>query len=128
LGRLTIKDLELNDLVILERNNNIPSLFNGPFRLIKSIEQDGNLIGAFWVRATIEPTLIFRSDIGKLSRARALDEAIKYLNDKVPEQLGISDCLLAVEDQSNSSYINYLKKNYNFQELGKTLRLIRSDG
>ena len=64
-------------------------MFNGPFKLIRAIEHDGELIGAFWVRVTTESSMILKDDLSNLTKARTLEEVTKFLYDKVPEQLGI---------------------------------------
>lgn len=125
---MQLRDLTINDLVILEENNTIPNLFNGPFKMVKSIENEKGLIGSFWVRATVEPTMIFKSGIGRLTKARALDEMIKFLYDKVPEQLGISDAFIIFERDFDASYISFLEKHYDFEEIRKVLRIRRDDG
>jgi hypothetical protein len=122
-----IRDLHINDLVILSENNEIPLLFNGPFKLLKSVTNNDELIGSFWARATVEPTIIFKEGISNISRARALDEMINYLYNKIPENLGICDAFIVFEDSFDSQYVDYLKKNYNFQEMKKVLRFTRKD-
>lgn len=121
-----IRNLELNDLVILEKNNTIPDLFNGPYKLIHSIDYNKELVGAFWARVTVEPTLIFKESISKLSRARALEETFKFLNCQIPEQLNINDCYITLNDKEfNIDYIKFLKKHYNCEEVKQTLRIRR---
>ena len=127
-----IRNLELSDLTILEKNNTIPNLFNGPFKLIRAIEKDEKLIAAFWVRVTVEPSLIFTENLSNLQIARALDETIKFLFCKVPERLGISDSFIVFEKCFNEYYIEYLKRHYSsekmsFEEMSKVLRLRRDD-
>ena len=123
-----IRHLKLKDLVILEKNNNIPNIFNGPYKLINSIEYDGDLVGTFWARATTESTLILRPDLSKLTVARALKETYEYLYDNIPSQLGISDSFIVFENKADEKYINFLKSNFNAEELKKVLRLRRNDG
>lgn len=123
-----IRDLKLSDLVILEENNNIPNLFNGPFKLIKSIEKNGELIGTFWARVTTETTLILRPKLSNLTIARAIDDTFKFLYYNIPSQLGISDSFIIFENDFDSSYVQFLKKHFNFEDMQKVLRLRRNDG
>jgi hypothetical protein len=122
-----IRDLKLSDLVQLEKNNYIPDLFNGPYKLIKTIEQDNEVISAFWARITVELSMVFKEGLSNLSKARAIDEAAKFLFCKVPEQLGISDAFLIFENNFDLKYINFLKKHYGYEEMKMVLRTGKND-
>jgi hypothetical protein len=122
-----IRDLKLSDLVILEKDD-LPNLFNGPFKLIKSIEKDGELIGSFWVRLTAEVSILLRPEVSNLTKARAIKELGNFLYDKIPEQLGISEGIITFDDgKYDPIYIEFLKKHFKFEDI-KTLRLRRNDG
>ena len=118
-----MRDLEISDLVDLEKNNKIPNLYNGQFRLMKAIEQDNELIGSCWVRLTTESTIIFKENLNNLTIARALKEVNKFLHCEVPK-LGINDSYALFEESPNEEYIRLLKKHFNFIELPKALRYI----
>ena len=115
------------DLTILEKNNTIPNIFNGPYKLVHSIEHNGNFLGSFWVRVTVEPTIVFAENLNKLTMARAIDEVIEFLYDKVPEQLGISDSFIVFENSFNYNYIKFLKRHFKVDEMSKVLRMVRND-
>jgi hypothetical protein len=123
---LQLRDLSLNDLVILEKDN-LPPLFNGPFKLVMSIEEDGELIGSFWVRITAEISILLKEDLSRLVKARAINEIGKFLYDEIPEKLGISDSFITFDGEFDLRYIKILKKHFNFEEV-KALRVRRTDG
>jgi hypothetical protein len=117
---MRLRDLSINDLVILEKDN-LPDLFNGPYRLIKSIEDKNELIGSFWVRLTTEISLILRPNLNNLTRARAVNEVGRFLKYSIPGRLGISDAFVVLENES-IGYDKILKKHFNFEEI-KALRV-----
>lgn len=120
-----IRDLKLSDLVALEKDN-LPSLFNGPYKLIKSIELNDKLIGSFWVRVTAEISILLKDDISNITKARAISELGKFLYNKIPEDLGISDSFVTFEDKFDENYIRLLKKHFDFQEI-RALQVRRND-
>lgn len=125
-----IRDLKISDLSTLEKNNVIPNLFNGPYRLIKSIENSkSELIGSFWVRVTTESTLVLRENLSRLTLARALDETFKFLHCRIPEELGIDDSFITLnEKEYDPYYVDYLKKHYNYKEITKALKVRKNNG
>jgi hypothetical protein len=122
-----LRKLKLSDLVTLSKDNKLPQLYNGPFKLIRSIEENGKLIGSFWVRITTENSLVLRKDLTRLEIARAMKEMYEFLYCKVPEELGISDSFVIFENEFDENYVNLLKKHFPFEEMSKVLRLRRND-
>jgi hypothetical protein len=122
---MQLRDLKLSDLVILEKDN-LPPLFNGPFKLIKSIDDNGDLVGSFWVRITTEVSLLLKPEMSRIKRARAISKIAEFLYDKIPEDLGISDSFITFEGDFDEKYIKLLKKHFNFEEV-RTLRVRRND-
>src|ERR1035441_2867683 len=123
---MQLRDLKLSDLVILEKDN-LPNLFNGPFKLRKTIlSNDGEVLGACWVRMTAEISILLKEDVSNLTKARAINEIGKFLYNSIPEQLGISDAFVTFDDL-DKNYIQFLKKHFNFQEI-RALRVRRNDG
>lgn len=122
-----IRDLKLSDLTILEEGNYIPHLFNGPFKLTKSIEYKGKLVASFWVRVTTESSLIFAPEVSKLTKAKVISDVFNFLYNEVPVKLGISDSFIIFEKDFDNKYIEFLKKRFNFEDMGKVLRLRRDD-
>lgn len=121
-----IRDLELSDLVELEKDN-LPNLFNGPFKLVKSIDHNGELIGSFWVRLTTEISILLKPELSNITKARAINEIGNFLYNKIPEQLGISDSFITFEGNFDPKYIDSLKKHFKFEDV-RTLRVRRNDG
>ena len=123
-----IRDLSLNDLRALEKDG-LPSLFNGPFKLIKSVECDGKLIGSFWVKITSEISILLKPELSNLAKAKAIKEIGEFLYGKIPEQLGISEAIVVFDNDDeriDERYIKFLKKHFNFEEV-KALRVRRND-
>lgn len=125
MGRLIIRDLVLSDLVELEKDN-LPSLFNGPYKLVMSIEKDGELIGSFWTRLTTEISILLKPELSNITKARAISEIGRFLYCKIPEQLGISDSLITFDEGYDEKYVNSLKKHFDFKDV-KALRVRRND-
>jgi hypothetical protein len=125
---MLIRETNLCDLVELEKNNRIPNLYSGPYRLIRSLEHDGKFIGSFWSRLTTEVTLILVEDLSKLTIARAMNEMNDFLYEKIPSELGISDSFVIFEGPYEDSYVHFLKKNFKMEEMQKALRIRRNDG
>jgi hypothetical protein len=120
---MLIRDLKISDLMDFE-GSNLPKFYDGPFRLVKSIEDDGKLVGIFWVRLTVEASMVLNEDLGKIKRARVINETYKFLYNKVPEQLGISDAFVVFDRGFDPKYIEFLKNNYAFEDV-KSLRIRR---
>jgi|ERR1041385_887679 hypothetical protein len=118
---MLIRDLDIHDLVAFE-NYELPSLFNGPFKIAKAIGEKGKLLGLFWVRATVEPTLVLKKNLNKIQRARAIHYTVNFLKKEIPEKLGISDAFVIFEKEFDPEYIEFLKKHYHFEEV-KALRI-----
>lgn len=124
---MQLRDLKLSDLVILEKDN-LPNLFNGPFKLIKTvISEEDEVLGACWVRVTAEISLLLRENISSFKKARAINNIGEFLYNEIPLSLGISEALITFDGDFDESYINSLKKHFNFQEV-RTLRVRRNDG
>jgi hypothetical protein len=124
---MQLKDLKLSDLVILEKDN-LPALFNGPFKLRKTIYSDeGEVLGACWVRITAEISILLRPELRNVTKARAIYEIGKFLYDAIPSQLGISDSFITFDDESYEDYIKILKKHFDFKEV-RALVTRRNDG
>lgn len=124
---MQLKDMKLSDLVILEKDN-LPSLFNGPFKLRKTVySNDGEILGACWVRITAEISILLRDDISKLKRARSIKEVGNFLYDSIPVELGISDAFVMFDKDYNDRYIELLKKHFDFKEV-RALVVRRNDG
>ena len=120
-----IRDLKLNDLVILEKED-LPALFNGPYKLVKSVDHNGELTGSFWVRVTSEISILLRPELSNITKARAINEIGQFLYCKIPEQLGISDSFITFENNFDESYIKSLKKHFNFKDI-RALQVRRND-
>jgi hypothetical protein len=124
---MQLRDLKLSDLIILEKDN-LPALFNGPFKIRKTIlSDDDEVLGACWIRITTEISLLLRSEISKYKRARAINKIGKFLYNEIPEQFGISDAFITFEGDFDEKYIKSLKKHFNFEEI-RALRVRRNDG
>jgi hypothetical protein len=122
-----IKDLKISDLIILEKEN-LPSLFNGPFKLRKTIySKDREILGSFWVRVTAEISILLREDLSNYKRARVINEIGNYLYNEIPSQLGISDSFITFDKDFDERYIEILKKHFDFKEI-RTLIVRRNDG
>lgn len=120
-----IRDLNINDLVILEKDN-LPTLFNGPFKLIKSVEYQGEFIGSFWVRMTTEVSILLRPESNNFTKARAIKELGNFLYCNIPKELGISEALVTFDEGFDPNYVKFLKKHFNFQDV-KAIRVRRND-
>jgi|ERR1035441_2980871 hypothetical protein len=124
---MQLRDLKLSDLVILEKDN-LPNLFNGPFKLRKTIlSEEDEVLGACWVRVTAEISLLLRENISSFKKARAINNIGEFLYNEIPLSLGISEALITFDGDFDESYINSLKKHFNFQEI-RALRTRRNDG
>jgi hypothetical protein len=122
-----IKDLKINDLIILEKEN-LPSIFNGPFKLRKTIySKEGEVLGLFWVRVTAEISILLRSELSNYKRARVIKEIGNYLYNEIPIQLGISDAFITFDKDFDEKYLELLKKHFDFKEI-RALTVRRNDG
>ena len=118
-----IRDLNLNDLVKLEKDAKfpLPNLNSDLFFIKKSIELDNELIGSFFVKNTTETSLIFK-DVSRLNRARALKQIFHYLAFELVK-LGYNDTHVFVPNMSD--YENILKKHFGFEDIVGTPLVLR---
>ena len=123
---MRLRDLSLNDLVVLEKDN-LPKLFDGPFKIVMSVEDENGLVGSFWVRITAEISILLKEDLSRLVKARAINEIGNFLHDEIPQKLGISDSFITFEGDFDPRYIKLLKKHFNFEDI-RALRVRRDDG
>jgi len=116
-----IRELNLNDLVILEGNSKFPiENVMGSF-IKRSIIQDGKLVGSIFVKKTTETALIFEGNISPLNRARALKEIFHFLAFELVKQ-GFNDTHIFLDNLD--SYGELLKKHFGFEDvIGKPLVL-----
>lgn len=113
---MSIRDLNLNDLRILEREAKfpLPKLEDGTYILKKSIEEDGELIGSFWTKLTSEISLIISPEAGKLKAARAICEIESFLLEEL-RRLGINDAHVFIKDSEYFS--KFLIKHFLFRKI-----------
>jgi hypothetical protein len=123
-----IRDLSLNDLVILEKDAKfpLPNLANPLYKIQKSIENNSELLGSFWVKITSETSLVLKPELSNLTKARAIKEIFKFLYLEV-QRLGLDDSHIFIEDDPH--YIKFLKKHLNAKDnLGVPLYIGRRNG
>ena len=124
---MQLRDLKLSDLIILEKDD-LPSLFNGPFRLRKTIySDDGEVLGSFWVRITAEISLLLRPELSSFKKSKVIHKIGNFLYREIPSQLGISDSFITFDKDLDENYIKLLKKHFNFKE-ARALVTRRNDG
>lgn len=115
-----IRDLNLNDLRILENDAKfpLPNLNNKLYTIQKSVEINDELIGAFWVKITSELSLVASNATGPLKRIKMLLEINHYVKEQL-KLLGIDDIHVFIDDLEFSEL---LKTHFGFSEAtGKAL-------
>ncbi len=112
---MQLRELELHDLVLLEKDAQfpMPNLLSSLYCIKKSIEEDGKLIGSFWVKLTSETSLIIDSKYSNITRARAIREIFSFLRPELINK-GLDDSHLFIQD--NDHYVELLKKHFNFKD------------
>jgi len=112
---MQLRELNLNDLMLLEKDAQfpMPNLLSPLYCIKKSIEEDGSLIGSFWVKLTSETSLILDSKYSNLTRARAIKEIFRFLRKELVTK-GLDDSHLFI--QENDHYVELLKKHFHFKD------------
>lgn len=122
-----VRDLNLNDLVRLEKDSKfpLPNMGSNLFFVKKSIVEDGELIASFWLKLTSEVTLILNSMSSRLTKARAIRTLFDNLTDTLPT-MNINDVHILVKD--NDDFAKLLVKHFDFKDdLGIPLYLTVDD-
>jgi len=122
-----IRNLNINDLVILEKYAKfpMPNLNNSLYVIKKSIIQDERLICSFWVKLTSETSLILHPNLSRFEKTRVLIELFQFLYCEV-QKLGLDDSHLFIEN--NENFVKLLKKHFNFKDnLGTALYIGKGD-
>lgn len=112
---MSLRELNLNDLMILERHSMfpLPNLTSKLYCIKKSIEDDGKLLGSFWVKLTSETSLILEPSLSRLAKARAIKEIFDFLVEELTS-LGLDDSHLFIEN--DNLYVEILKKHFGFKD------------
>lgn len=117
---MEIRDIELRDLVLLEKHATFPmkNFYDQLYIMKKSVIKDEKLIGSFFVKLTTESMLIFNESC-PLTRARALKMMFDYIL-KEHLKLGFDDSHIFLNNLDN--YGELLKKHFGFEDvIGKPL-------
>lgn len=112
-----LRDLNIGDLVILEKDAKfpLPPLADASYIVKKSIINKNNeLIGSFWVKITSEVSLILSSDVSHLTKARAVKEIDKFLREEMIKH-GINDMHIFIKNDAD--FTDFLVRHLNLKEL-----------
>lgn len=124
-----VRDLNLNDLLILEKyaKFDFPKIDSPLFCIKKAVEIDGKLIGLFLTHLTTEVSLVFDDRVSRITRARALKEIYFHLFKELTKS-GFDDAHIFLKDDL-VSYGEMLKKHCGFEDIvGHGLVLRRRSG
>lgn len=112
-----IRDLELRDLVSLEKMNQnghqLPKLGSKLYPSQKVIEKNGKILGSAFLHLTSDMSIILNPSLSNLCRARLIKEFFSV----VPKELmdnNLEDTRVFVNPESDVRYAEFLIRHFGF--------------